>query len=259
MIYIGIPARNERHTIGPLLWRIRELLLRRSRDFQVVVVDDASTDGTGESLLPYQRVLPLTVLRNETREGYAASLERLVREVVQRSDYLKRDALVTLQADFTNAPEDIPELVRRFEGGADLVVALTRSEGVAPHRVRLATAGARLVGRFMPRPEGIEDTLGSFRLYRLFTLARAIADLPDRDTRLLSHEGWAANAELLLRVLPHVRRSEQIESRLDYTRRYRDSRLRVLSELRGLGGVSRDRRLREIERNAAMPVQEGTR
>ncbi len=185
MIYIGIPARNERQTIGPLLWRIRELLLRRSRDFQVVVVDDASTDGTSEALLPYQRVLPLTVLRNEARAGYAASLEKLVREVVQRSDYLKRDALVTLQADFTNAPEDIPELVRRFEGGADLVVAMTRSEGAAPRRVRLATAGARLVGRFMPSPEGIDDTLGSFRLYRLFTLARAISDLPDAEARLL--------------------------------------------------------------------------
>ncbi len=254
MIYIGIPARNERQTIGPLLWRIRELLLRRSRDFQVVVVDDASTDGTSEALLPYQRVLPLTVLRNEARAGYAASLEKLVREVVQRSDYLKRDALVTLQADFTNAPEDIPELVRRFEGGADLVVAMTRSEGAAPRRVRLATAGARLVGRFMPSPEGIDDTLGSFRLYRLFTLARAISDLPDAEARLLSHEGWAANAELLLRVLPHVRRFEQVESQLDYSRRYRDSRLHVLAELRGLRGVSRDRQLREIEKESTLPA-----
>lgn len=58
MIYIGIPVHNERHTIGPLLWRIREILYGERREFHVVVCDDASDDGTAASLEKYTRVLP---------------------------------------------------------------------------------------------------------------------------------------------------------------------------------------------------------
>lgn len=267
MIYIGIPVHDERHTIGPLLWRIRQLLLARGRDFHVVVLDDASTDGTGKGLAAYGRVLPMTLLRNEARQGYAASLERLVREVVGRSGYPRRDALVTLQADLTDAPEAIPEMIRRFEGGVDLLLAVPRREGEEPageeegeevgdaetaeagrtapppRAMRLARLGARLVARGLPRPPGVADPYGSFRLYRLFTLARALRDLPSRDAPLLTQEGWAANAELLLAAWPHVRRMEEVAWPEDCGRRYRGSRFRTVAELRSLRLASRDPRV----------------
>lgn len=266
MIYIGIPVHNERQTIGPLLWRIRELLFARARDFHVVVLDDASTDGTGERLAAYGRVLPMTILRNEARRGYAASLERLLREAVSRSDYPRRDALVTLQADFTDAPEAIPEMIRRFEGGVDVLLAVPRREGEdpgeeenreagdagaaevgqgtpPPRALRLARFGARFVARGFPRPPGVANPYGSFRLYRLFTLARALKDLPSRDAPLLTQQGWAANAELLLAVWPHARRVEELAWPEDYGRRYRGSRFHAVAELRSLRRGSRHPRV----------------
>lgn len=251
MIYIGIPVRNERHTIGPLLWRIRELLHGNGRDFRVLVVDDGSTDGTYEMLEPYRRFLPLTVIRHEARRGYAAGLERLVREVVARSDYHRRDALVTLQGDFTDAPEDIPEMVKRFEGGADLVLAVPASPVVAPRRVKIATVGAQLAARLLPRPVEAKHLLGSFRLYRLFALARALEALGRDGRTLLTHVGWAADAELLLRVSPYVRRLATVETHGDYSRRYRESRVRVLGTLGAFRHAVGDRRLRGIGREAA--------
>lgn len=245
MIYIGIPARDERHTVGPLLWRIRELLEGQGRDFHVLVLDDASTDGTADRLKRYRRVLPLTVIRHEEARGYAASLEDLVREAVRRSDYPKRDALVTLQADFTDPPEEIPEMVRRFEGGMDLVTAGRGSEE-APRAVRLARLGGRLLARGLPRPEEVEDPFGTFRLYRLFVLDRALSDLPPDRKRLLSHAGWAANAELLLRVWPHVRQSDQVEGTGDYRRRYRGSRFRPLSQVTELRRAAKDPGIRAL-------------
>lgn len=265
MIYIGIPVRDERHTIGPLLWRIREILVDRGRDFHVIVVDDASSDGTTEALQAYERVLPLTVLRNEEGRGWAPSLERVVREAVARSDYPKRDALVTLQGDFTDPPEAFPEMIRRFQGGADLVVTAepegasedgeeedaagasrTREPTPAPLRVRLARLGARLLARSLPRPAEVGDPFATFRLYRLFTLSRAISDLPPGQPRLLTQEGWAANAELLLAVWPHVRRIERVEEPADYGRRYRESRFRAIAELKALRRATRDPRLRKL-------------
>lgn len=245
MIYIGLPAHDERHTVGPLLWRIREILGGRGRDFHILVVDDGSGDGTSERLERYRRVLPLTLFRSETREGYAASLERLVREAVGRSDYPKRDALVTLQSDFSDPPEAIPEMLRRFEGGMDLVSLA----GGAEHQLRakrLTRLGARVLARRLPRPEEVEDPFGSFRLYRLFVLSRAISDLPSDRDRLLSHGGWAANAELLLRCWPYVRQADQVEWSVGPARRYRESRFRPLSEAVALRKASRDAGLRKL-------------
>jgi glycosyltransferase involved in cell wall biosynthesis len=253
MIYIGIPVHNEQHTMGPLLWRIRELLSGRARDFCVIVCDDASDDGTSEALASYARILPLGVLTNERRLGYAASLERLVRESVDRSSYPRRDALVTLQADFTDAPEAIAEMVKRFEGGADLVTA--GKDEALPRGRRVARLGARVLAARLSVPEDGADPYGSLRLYRLFTLGRALADLASPDAQLLSHEGWAANTELLLRVWPHVRRAERIPIDSTFGRRYRPSRFHAFREIRGLMRAARDPALRSATSSRAAEAE----
>ena len=98
MIYIGIPVHDERHTIGPLLWRIRELLYGERREFHVLVCDDASGDGTDEALAQYRRVLPMTLLQNEERLGYAGSLERIVRATDARCVFRHSGKTLTLVA-----------------------------------------------------------------------------------------------------------------------------------------------------------------
>ena len=75
MLRICIPVHNEATTIGVLLWRLRSVFQGFSREYDVVVYDDASTDGTGEVLEPYQSVMPLTVIRGGTHRGYAASID----------------------------------------------------------------------------------------------------------------------------------------------------------------------------------------
>jgi len=247
VIYIGIPVHDERRTIGPLLWRVRELLYGERREFHVIVCDDASTDGTGESLSKYTRVLPMTVLHNEACLGYAASLERIVREAVDRSGYPKRDALVTMQADFTDPPEAVPEMMRRFEGGADLVCLDTHPSSTRGQRI--ARLGAGLVARSLRVPDDSIDPYASQRLYRLFTLTRAIGDLP-AGAPLIGQKGWAANAELLLRAWPHIRRQETIEAPERSDRRVRHSRFQPGAQLRALLRAGRDPAIRAAVRRA---------
>jgi len=69
LIYICIPAYNEAATIGVLLWKIRQVMTDFPRDYELLVLDDGSSDETEDVLAPYARVLPLTVLRNRERQG----------------------------------------------------------------------------------------------------------------------------------------------------------------------------------------------
>lgn len=233
MIYVALPAHDERHTAGVLVWRLREVFAELGRDFRVLALDDASGDGTAEILEPYDRVAPLTILRNETRRGYAASLERLVHEAVRSTDYPRRDGLVVMQSDFTDDPASIDEFVRRFQGGADLVAGARAGLSGAPRGTRAVRFAARFVARPSGIPEGISDPWYGFRLYRLSALRRAIADLADGE-RLMEEDGWAANLELLLRVAPHLRQWDEVEVPYDPSRRYRGSRFRALDEIKAL-------------------------
>src|SRR3954470_13903131 len=135
LLYICIPVFNEAPTVGLVLWKLRKVLQEYSREYEVVIYDDGSTDGTRETLAPYGDVLPLTIIGSPKRQGYAAALSGLVKHVVSKTRYPRRDAMIILQGDLTDQPDDIPELARRFEGGADIIVA-ERSETVLPEPVQ---------------------------------------------------------------------------------------------------------------------------
>jgi glycosyltransferase involved in cell wall biosynthesis len=225
MIYVCIPAYNEAPTIGLLLWRIRKVFERYPREYEIVVLDDASDDATAETLVPYAEVLPLTVLRHEQRRGYAAAIETLLRTVAQRTRYPRRDAVVLMQGDFTDQPEHLPELIKRHEGGADLVVAEQAASTVAaPAPVRRLRRIGRWLLRLLARVEGVTDPLGSFRLMRIAVVRDLLKE--HGEGRLLASEGWAANAELLAKAARFARRIESVPLEPRYDLRPRPSRVR---------------------------------
>ncbi|HEX2093765.1 MAG TPA: glycosyltransferase family 2 protein [Longimicrobiaceae bacterium] len=238
MIYICIPALDEAQTIGVLLWKIRRVMAEFPREYEILVLDDGSTDDTAEVLEPYTRVLPVTVLRNERTQGYAAALERLLREAVARSTHPKRDVAVTLQGDFSESPEDIPALVKRMEGGADVAAgAVVVAEEDYTRALRWSRRGFGWLVARAAFPREARDPFTGFRAYRVSVLKRAFAERGSAP--LLERQGWAANAELLLAVAPHARRVEGVEVSVRYDRRERESRFRPWGALKEVWQLSR--------------------
>lgn len=200
MIYVCVATRNQAATVGLLLWKVRQVFSAFPREYQFLVADDNSTDTTREVLDLYQRALPITVLRAPSSEGYAASLERLLQESVRRTDRPRRDCAITLPPDFAVSPESLPDLVRRVESGADLVVGELADSG-APLLTRLVRRTAPWLLKPGLSVPGVRDLFSGCYALRIATVKRCLQDRQP----LLETEGWCANAELVARMALHAR------------------------------------------------------
>jgi len=225
MIYVCVPVRNEARTAGLVLWKVRQVFTGFSREYQLLVCDDASTDDTAEVLARYARVLPMTVITNRDRQGYAKSLEVLLKTALQRTDRPKRDCAITLHADFVHSPDAMEEMVKRLESGADLVVGeQAKHSGEVSRGFRWSRAWApRLL-----RVPGVRDTVSGFLALRLVVLRQALK--PGVES-LLTTDGWSANAELVARLAKHARKLERVDYAARYDLRQRESRTRPWDEL----------------------------
>lgn len=136
-VSIIIPTYNERDNIAPLIREVHACL--GSREHEILVVDDDSPDGTGQVVRELTKeVRGLRLLTKERREGIGAALRH-------GYDQARRDVLLSMDADHSFAPEDIPRLLRVVEDGSDLVLGSRHMPGGAYEAATPAVAVKRLV------------------------------------------------------------------------------------------------------------------
>jgi dolichol-phosphate mannosyltransferase len=217
--------------VGLVLWKLRKVFEEFGREYQLLVADDASTDETAQKLEPYLKVLPLTVVRHERRLGYAGAAESLLRLALELSDRPKRDCAVLMHADFSHGPQFIPDLVKRIDSGADLVVGEARLEGEPSRVYRLLRRWAPVLLRPAVRVPGVHDLVSGFLAVRLSCLRQA---LKTPNTVLMTTTGWAAKAELLARLGPEARRVEAVATIERHDLRQRPTRLDPWEEAKTL-------------------------
>lgn len=228
MLYLCLPVYNEGPTVGLVLWNIHKVFSSYSREYEILVVNDGSDDSTAETLESYAKLLPLTILTHERRRGYGAAIDALARAAAKRTRYPRRDAAIFMQADFSDPPEALPDVIKRFEGGADLVVAEADRE---PAQVSSAFRWVRRIGPRLLRPmlklDQIRDPLGSFRLARISVLRDALRECGSAP--LVRGSGWAANVELTVRLARFSRRIETVPVSPRFELRPRATRVRPIA------------------------------
>jgi len=114
-ISVVVPVFNEAGNVTPLYERLAPALEATERSFEVLFVDDGSTDGTAaeiEAILA--RDCAVGLVRLKRNAGQTAALAAGL-------DAARGEVVVTLDGDGQNPPEEIPKLLARLEEGFDVV------------------------------------------------------------------------------------------------------------------------------------------
>ncbi|MGA1417578.1 MAG: glycosyltransferase family 2 protein [Gemmatimonadaceae bacterium] len=122
---VVIPVFNEAATVGRVLHRV----LARPEVQEVIVVDDGSTDGTGEGVRAVAAGDPrVRLLAHDRNRGKGAALRTGFPEVTA-------PIVIVQDADLEYDPADYPQMIRPILDGHAAVVFGSRFTGAGPHRV----------------------------------------------------------------------------------------------------------------------------
>jgi len=139
-ISVIFPAYNEAASLGPTIERALAALRPRFAEFEVIIVDDASTDATGQAARDLTRVHPeVRVIRNATNLGQGHSI--LVGFQHARGDVVLHNAV-----DYPFDLRDLDRMVPLLLAGADVVVAQRlRRSGYTSYRKLLSVVNRGLL------------------------------------------------------------------------------------------------------------------
>ncbi|OGG26855.1 hypothetical protein A2960_01685 [Candidatus Gottesmanbacteria bacterium RIFCSPLOWO2_01_FULL_39_12b] len=141
-ISIIIPAWNEAGNIALLVETIAKALTGNGIIYELIVVDDNSTDTTAEILKELTSNFPISVYLKKGKKGKAQSL-------LEGFTYAKYDLVGFIDADLQYPAEAIPKMVEVIDTGVDIVVANRKEFGASFRRKVLSWGFRRFFGQFL--------------------------------------------------------------------------------------------------------------
>jgi dolichol-phosphate mannosyltransferase len=160
---VVIPAYNEEANVESCHEELVSVLEAHGQVFEIVFVDDGSTDGTADALRRLARVDPrVRILRLRRNAGQSAALDAGFRAA-------RGAVVVTMDADLQNDPHDIPKLLAALPGHD--AVCGWRVDRRDPWTKRIASRVANVVRNRVTR-DGVHDTGCSLKVFRREALQR---------------------------------------------------------------------------------------
>ncbi len=200
-VFVVLPAFNEAARIGRLLANIDDAMDEATLDYQVLIVDDGSTDGTAEIVAECAASMPIDLRRHVQNQGLGATIRDGLLAAAELAD--AHDVIVTMDADDTHTPGLILRMVRLIREGHDVVIASRYQPGSriigVPWFRRLLSFGASMLFRVLYPISGVKDYTCGYRAYRADVLQQAVAHY---GSEFLNQDGFQCMVDILLKLRP---------------------------------------------------------
>jgi glycosyltransferase involved in cell wall biosynthesis len=154
LISIVVPVYNEEGNVEELHQEIVDVVKKESLKAEIILVDDGSTDGTREKIRKLRPVRAIFFRRNF---GQTAAMDAGIKAA-------RGKIIVTMDGDRQNDPADIPKLLKKIEGGLD-VVSGWRKNRQDPFLKKFLSRGADKLRKFLINDQ-INDSGCSLKAYR---------------------------------------------------------------------------------------------
>ena len=153
---VVIPVYNSEKIVGETVARTRAFFEKSKLDFEIILVNDASPDGSWRVISALaradRRIKAISLLRNYGQHNANLCGFR----------HASGDRLVTMDDDLQNPPEEIAHLIAKADEGHDLVLGRFRTKMHASYRRWGSKVVNWLNGKIFDKPEGL--VLSNFRL-----------------------------------------------------------------------------------------------
>lgn len=189
---IILPTYNERKNLPILVYLLDKTFKQEKLDWEVIIVDDNSPDGTQEVAKKLIEIFGPEHIQLRARAGKLG----LGTAYVHGLQFVTGNYVIIMDADFSHHPEAIPQLIAKQKAGSYDIVTGTRYAGNGgvygwDLKRKLVSRGANFLASTVLRPN-VSDLTGSFRLYKKDVLAKIISETKSK--------GYVFQMEMMVRA-----------------------------------------------------------
>ncbi|RJG13334.1 glycosyltransferase [Pseudomonas cavernicola] len=193
-----IPAYNEESNIVPMLQTLHRVLSTAGYRHELLVVDDGSQDDTVKRVCSETIGLPVTLIQLSRNFGKEMALTAGI-------DHAQGDVAVLIDCDFQHPPERVPEFLRQWRNGYDMVYSVRPYRGHQRLATRLFTRTFYALvnsGTAHKIPQNTQD----FRVLDRCVLD-ALRQMPERNRFMKGLYNWVGFSQLALEIEYQERRA----------------------------------------------------
>ncbi len=225
-----LPAYNEEPCLETLVGRIRTAMEQNDQRYQIVLVNDGSTDGTAQVAARLSQATPLTCVSHTTNRGLGVALRTGLTQALSVS--APESVIITMDADDTHDPAATPRLAQCIQDGYDIAIASRYGRGggeigVIWSRTLCSRVVCILLETIFPI-SGVQDYTSGYRMYRAEIVSRGFAKWGDQ---FVSEAGFTCMAEVLLKLRRLGARISEVPVPLRYDRKQGPSKMRVVETI----------------------------
>jgi dolichol-phosphate mannosyltransferase len=198
-VYIVLPAYNEEAAIGTLIENLNHVCTNAGLRYEIIVIDDGSSDKTGEVVSSYKAKFPVRLESHKVNMNLGATIRDGLEMASNQAG--ADDVIITMDADGTHPASLIPEMVRRIRNGFDVGIAsryIKNAEVIGiPFFRQILSFGAAVLFKIAHPVRGVRDYTCGYRAYRAEIVRNAFTKW---GKSFVEQAGFQCMAELLLKL-----------------------------------------------------------